>query len=390
MIPLTQEQKFKFRLRAEKEASQSVQSLQPNPQSIADRSSEFGSVTKTPTMLERVGKNLTQQSTRPLGLLGGVGVAMSAAGVPEEEAFPIIGQGVGGMASGFTGVGLLGATGGATVGQGLRQLSKKSRGEKTDLSALPKEAALTGAIEGLTRGVGGAFFRRQIANKELSNLGKQLGKMKEAMANNPNLTAQSKPILDTLENAYSYLPDPLKSGKVSAKISKWIKHLKQNPNMHAKDLILMEEDLGQAATYGQFKKGVFQPATDIPNKAMNTIAKTGRTQTSGIVDDLAELGGQKGFKKTSMKISKLRDRYPDIDPTKSYGSFGGRVGTAIAATTLTGNPLAGVGAYAAEKVLQNPSLRNSLFSLFNKPVLKSIGKTAKLGTTETLRRLQGA
>src|SRR3990167_1052245 len=324
-----------------------AQPQQSEPDSMADRSAKYGSITRTPTNTERIVKNLTSPETKPLGITGPMGLVASALGHKEEDVLPMVGQAVGGGLGGF-----LGATGGSMLGRTASEAVAPLRGKQIDPMNIAKEGLVTGAIEGLTRGSGKIFFRKQIADETLKGLGKQLGQMKDAMASNPELRAASQPILDTLETAYNSLPEPVRTGQASKTIRGWIKHLKANQEMSAKDLILMEEQLGNAADFGVYRKGVLQPAVEVSNPATNKIAKAGRSQVSDIVDQLAESGGQTGFGGISKKIAKMRARFPEIDPSKAYGSFGTRIVSSGLATAATGNPLVGGATYLGEKALQ--------------------------------------
>ena len=353
---------------------------------IAKASGEYGALTKTPTMTEKIGTNLSSPETRPLGLTGGLGVAMSAIGVPEEDILPAVGQGVGGLASGFTGAGTIGATSGAMVGQGLKQTMKNFRGQKPNYGEVGKEGLVTGAIEGATRGVGGFVFRRQIANEALQNLGKQLGQMKESMSKNPSLKAPVHDIYSNMRAAFDSLPEPVQQGSVANKIKHWLKFMSNKSELTAKDLILMETDLGKAAKFGEIEKGAFIPATEIPNPATNKIAKTGRNEVSNIVDNIAEEGGQKGFKDISSKIAKLLKDPDKTDVTKATGGVFQRLAAGGAVGTMTQNPLAGLGTYLAMQTLQSPEVRNRAFKALRSPVGRAIGQGSKLSLSELTRR----
>lgn len=359
-----------------------------NPtQDMKQRSEEFGSIKKTPTVLEKIGSNLTSPKTRPLGLTGGLGVGLSAAGIPEEDILPAVGQGIGGMASGFTGSGFLGATGGATVGQGARQVFKALRGEKPDLSALPKEALTTGLIEGATRGAGNFVFRRQVANEALGNLSKKLNEMKDALSANPNLKAPTHELYAHITDAFDALPEPMKTGKVAQKLKSWTKYMSTRSGLSAKDLINMEADLGKAASYGEMSHGAFIPATEIPNAATNKIARGARTEVSDIVDKLAESNGQKGFAKTSKDISKLLKDPNKTDVTKATGGFGQRLVASGAVGAATHNPIAGAATYLGMQALQSPELRNAAFKALRSPIGSSVDTGTKLALAELARRI---
>jgi hypothetical protein len=355
-----------------------------NPK-VVEESAQHGGISETPGIIEKLGRNLTQKETRPLGLLGGVGVGMSAAGIPEEEALPMAGQMVGSMASGFPGAGILGAAGGASVGQLVEQSLKPLRGKQSDFKEVPMEALRTGALEGLTRGTGKFVFRRQIANDTLKGLNAQLGRMKEEMIANPNLSASSQPILDVLETAYNASPDPVKRGQASQVVRRWIAHMKSKPNLSADDIITMERDLGEAANYGSFKKGVFQPP-NVPNPRMNEVAKAGRTVASDEVEKMSAGAGQKGFGEVSKKISKLLNKYPDFDPSKSGSGFGTRVATSLGVGLGSNSPIAGILTYLGVKASQSPTLRNQMYGVIKNPVAKTAGKSLKALIGESLRK----
>ena len=311
------------------------------------------------------------------GPLGGV--------IAQPEMLPAVGQAVGGIYGG-----LPGAVGGATIGEAGKQSIDFLQGKRKNLDPIEmaKTAGVTGLVEGVTRGAGKLFFRKQLSNELLGKLSKKLGGMKQEMINNPSIQTLSEPIKKTIEEAYSMLPEPVKRGGANNVINRWVSYLNDNPVLNANDLIAMETDLGQAATYGTMSKGVFQPA-EVPNPATNEVAKIGRTKVSDLVEKVSEESGQKGFKETSKKISQLLSKYTDFDPTKAYGSFSGRMGSAVGATALTGNPLVGVGTYAVEKFLQNPSVRNALFKGVRNKVVSTTGTGAKLGITELLKKLFG-
>lgn len=320
-------------------------------------------------------------STIPSALPPGISTAVDTA-FNKTEALPSAGQAIGGTFGGMKG-----AVGGAMVGQaGKQAIDYLKGGDKPDVGAVGKEGLVTGLVEGLTRGTGKVFFRKQIANEALQGLSKKLGAMKKALSDNPQIKSASKPILDSLKTAYNDLEAPLQTGKTAKVLRTWIAHLEKNPNLPAKTLIRLEEQLGKAAEYGEYKKGVFQAATDIANPQANKIARAGRTQVSDIVDDLAEKSGQKGFGKTSKELSKMIAKFPEFDPTKQYGGFGQRLVTSSMAGMATGNPLIGAGAYVAQRTLQSPEVRNALFNFTKNKAAQVAGKGAKLTLSELARR----
>lgn len=358
-----------------------------NPQVIED-SAQHGGMSKTPTQLERMGRNLTQKETRPLGLTP-ISGALSALGIAEEDIFPAVGQ----VAGGYLGSkvplpasGTIGATTGAVGGQYVRQLVRKGlRGKIFDTNELGMEALRTGTIEGLMRGSGNFVFRRQIGNDQLKSLAKQLGQMKDDMIANPNLQAASQPILDIIETAYNSAPEPVKRGTQANAIRRWINYMKQKPNLSARDVIAMEKDLGEVAEFATNKKGFVQPAV-VPNPAMNEIARSGRSEASKVVENLSSQAGQTGFGDISQKIHKLLTKYPDIDPTRTGTGFGTRLVAGGLMGSATQSPLVGIGTYAAMKASQSPALRNTLYSLTKKPAAKATGRTLKALMTESFRK----
>lgn len=353
---------------------------------VAQQSGKFGAMTKAPTAIELIGTNLTAPETKPLGVSGGLGVALSAAGIPEENILPAVGQGVGGMASGFPGAGWVGATGGAVAGQGLKQILKKLRGQEPEFGEMGKEALVTGAIEGATRGTGNFIFRRQVANEALGTLSKKLSEMKKVMSANPELNAPVHDVYSTMREAFDSLPEPMQKGSIANKLKDWLKFMSNKSEVSAKDLILMESDLGQAAKYGQMEKGAFVPATEIPNPAGNTIAKEGRRGVSDIVDELAQQSGQKDWKSISSKISRLLKNPDKTDVTKATGNVFSRLATAGAVGGLTQNPLAFLGTYAGMKLAQSPEVRNTAFRALRSPVGMAVDTGTKLSLAEMARK----
>lgn len=355
---------------------------------IAQASGEFGGISKPPTLAQKIGTNLTSKKTGPLGVLGGAGVVLGASGIPEEDVLPMVGQGVGGMATGFTGSGFLGATTGATLGQGARQVFKTLRGEKPDFGKMGSEALTTGAVEGITRGAGNVVFRRQIANETLGNLGKKLGEMKESLSSNPNLKVPTYDLYSHMTNAFDTLPEPMKTGKVAQRLKAWSKYLSSKSDVSAKDLISMEEDLGKVASYGEMSKGAFIQPSEIPNVATNKIAKSTRNKVSETVDALAESSGQKGFGKTSKKISKLLKDPDKTDVTKTHGNVFGQLAAGGAVGGLTQNPLAGLATFTAMRALQSPQARNLAFKALRSPVGAVVDSGTKLSLSEIARRVK--
>ena len=353
---------------------------------MATRSAKFGAITTPETSVQRVSRRLKAPETRPLGILGLGGVVSSALGKPEEDLLPMIGQGAGGMATGFTGAGLLGATGGATLGQGARQLIKGVRGQKIDLSSLPKEALMTGAIEGLTRGAGQIAFRRQLTNELLSKLGSKLGAMKKAFSANPNISIPSEEIYMPLKEATEQIAVP--HGPQSSIINKWLRFMEKNPTLSSKNLIEHENDLGQVAKYGEIEKGAFVLPSGVKKPEMNVIAKTSRKQVSDIVDKLAETSGQKGFGSVSKRISRILQKPESYNVTKATGGFGQRLVAAGTVGGLTQNPAAGAGTYFAMQALQSPEFRNLLFKGAKSIPGQVLTKGAKLTMSELARRIR--
>jgi len=348
-----------------------------NPQQ-ASNAGKFGAITREPSMVEKIGRNLTLKETRPIGILPGVGLAMSAAGIPEEEAFPMVGQ-IAGTPGGFGG-----SVGGATLGQAAKQVARGARGQEMNMGDIPREAATTGLIEGVTRGAGKVFFRKQNAGELLKKLGSKLGLMKENISKSEAFIPSSD-FVGNLEAAYNSLPDPLKGGKAGSAIKKWINYGKSTPYLSAKDMILMEESLGNVAEFGAVKKGFFQPAKDVPNPAMNRLAKEARTKASDVVEGLANKSGEKEFGSVSKKVSKILQQWPDLDPSKGYGNFGSRLVASSMAGMVTGSPLVGAGTYLAEKTIQSPEFRNAAFNIVRNPVSRALGTGSKMTLSQLAR-----
>ena len=364
----------------ESEQDSIIESMQKQQApSDEDRAAKYGTITEAPTGAEKLIGRLTSKETRPLGITGGLGVGLSALGIPEENILPAVGQAAG------TPFGFLGSTGGAVAGQAVKQLAQPLRGKSGSIGEVGKEGLVTGLIEGLTRGTGKMFFRKQVAAKTLETVGKELGQMKDAMRSNPAIQINAPQLGANLEAAFANAPDPLKRGPQASVIKDWIKYLKGKKNLSADDVLSLEEHLGETARFGTKKAGIHVSPT-VKNPRMNKIAKGGRKEASDIVDTVAEQSGQVGFKKKSMEVHKLLEKFPELDPTKGYGSWSGRMGTAIGTTAVTGSPLAGALAYGAEKAIQSPGFRNAAFGAVTNPIVSGAGTATKLTLSELMRR----
>ena len=342
-------------------------------------------------LIETAMGNLSNPKTKPLSPIGlpelvmnplqnAPRAALSAAGIPEEDAYPMLGQAIGGRA------GFAGAVAGASTGQGLRQIAKsKIRGEDISLGqgakAVGKEAVLTGTIEGLTRGAGKVFFRKQIANKAMQGLSKKLGEMKKVFGADTSVSIPSEEIYLPMKQAMEEVAVP--HGKQASILNRWLKFMDKNPKLNSKQLMEMESDLGQVADYGQYKRGaIVQP--DINKPELNKIAKGSRKQVSDLIDELTGNTGMK-FKETSRKLSKMLQKFPDFDPSKATGGFGSRIMTAGGVTMATGNPLLGIATYLAEKGIQSPEFRNAAFKAIEHPTSKTVGNALRLYATQKAR-----
>lgn len=297
---------------------------------------------------------------------------------------PMAGQAIG---SGLGGG--VGATAGAMIGQSANQAIKAIPGQKfiqegkPSIGEVGKEGLITGLIEGVTRGTGKLIFRRQIANKQLSDLGMKLGEMKKALSANPNLGVASEEVYLPLKQSMEEVAVP--HGPQSTIMNKWLRFMEKNPKLSAKNLIEMEKDLGEVAKYGEFEKGAFVAPT-IKKPALNSAAKDSRRQVSGIVDTMAEESGQKGFGDISRKISKLLENPDKTDVTKSSGHFLNRVIAGSAAGGITQNPLVGIATYLGLEGLQSPELRNAAFKVAQKPAAKAAGTATRLTLADLARK----
>ena len=374
MEPLSEQEEFEFRLRAEKESGRNSQL---NPEKLQEDSEKYGSIRRAPSILEKIVTNLTSPKTRPLGGAGLLGLISSATGHPEEHLYPMIGQ-LAGSGS------FLGSVGGSMAGQGIKQAVQPLRGNKPDLGEVGREGLVTGAIEGATRGAGNFIFRRQIANNLLSQLGKKLGSMKQAISANPDLSIPSDQIYFPLKQAVEEIAVP--HGPQSTIINKWLRFMENNPSLSGKHLIELESDLGEVAKFGEIQKGAFVMPSGVKKPSLNSIAKETRRGVSNAVDKLAEEGGQKGFGDVSKQISKLLRNPETTDVTRATGGFGSRLVATGAVGGLTRNPLAGIATYFGMQMLQSPELRNLAFKTLKSTPAKIATTGSKLTLAELARR----
>jgi len=237
------------------------------------------------------------RSTLPSALPAGISTAVDTI-ANKPETLPAIGQSLGSR------FGLKGSVGGAMLGQAGKQASEFLQGgPKPDIGEVGREGLTTGAIEGVTRGLGAGIFRRQYANKSLQELGKKLGEMKKAFGENKAISVPAEQIYMKLKGAMDDVA--VASGPQSATIKRWLGFMEKNPNLTSKNLMELESDLGEVANYGVMKKGAFVQPSNIKKPVVNAIAKEGRKDVSNLVDDLAEQSGQKGFGKTSEELRKM-------------------------------------------------------------------------------------
>jgi len=330
-----------------------------------------------------LGQSIKQSisSTLPSALPAGISTAVDTV-INKPEVLPAAGQSLGGMATGFTGAGVLGATAGAMVGQaGKQAIEYLKGGYKPNIGEVGKEGLITGLVEGATRGLGRGIFRRQYTNKALQELGGKLGEMKKAFGANKTISVPSEAIYMKLKGAMDDVA--VASGPQSSMIKKWLSFMERNPNLTSKNLMELESDLGEVANYGVMKKGAFIQPSNIKKPVVNAIAKEGRTDVSNIVDDLAEQSGQKGFGKVSKKVSKILSNPESHDITKTSGGVISRLIAAIGAGGLTRNPFASVPVYYGLQAIQSPELRNLAF----KGIESGGGKVASQGARTTLAEL---
>lgn len=374
MAAISEQEEFEFRLRAELEAQQDT----PQPETMAERSAKYGSITRTPTAMEKIGNNLTSPKTKPLGLLGPAGLGLSAFGVPEEDVLPMAGQ-IAGTPAGF-----LGATGGAMAGQGIKQIVQPLRGKSVDVKEVGKEGLITGLIEGLTRGTGKLLFKRQMVNETKNVLGRKLGEMKATMSKNPKDVIDSIDIYVPLKESFEKVAVP--HGPQATLINKWLRFMEKNPKLTSRNLIEMEKDLGEVAKYGEFEKGALQMPV-VKKPALNSIAKDTRRQVSDVVDNEAEQQGLTGFGETSKKLARILQDPDSYDVTKSTaGGFLSRVLASAAAGGVTQNVPVAAATYLGMQALQSPEARNMAFKAVRNPVVRATGTATKLTMSELARR----
>lgn len=322
-------------------------------------------------------KNLTAKETRPIGVLGPAGVISSAAGIPEENLLPMVGQIAGNR------FGMPGSVAGATIGQAARQAVQPLRGNSLDVMALPKEAALTAATESIFRGAGSVFKKNRAVREITEGAGKQLsmalGKLADLSDTTPALSAPSKKFLDVIKPQLDKIKVPI--GSQARILKRWVSVMEKNPNLTARELIELEQDLGEVAKFSSSQAGE-TVLKDFPKKALNKLVKEARNVVSDEVDNLAERAGISGFKELSKKVSKnLAIAYGKdsgvLRTIVTSGALGGLVGTA------TQNPSLGFGISGVGIGLTNPIIKNALYRGIERT---GLGRAATLGLSDIARR----
>lgn len=274
-------------------------------------------------------------------------------------------------------------TGAATASLSPSELASGSSPEM-EAAKVGGLSLLGGASEFIPKTIFKGAFRKNIKREKLEGLLSDIGKVKESIKKNPKATVKSKLLLKKIDDIYNGLADPVRRNATDLK--RWRDYLSKNPEVHGDKILQMERELGSVAKFGGTKGGFMQfmkPKSPVANEA----TKAGRAEASSVYDVLATKQGFPEFATKSKKAASILKRYPDLDPSKGDKDWGERVGAAILASTASGNPFLGFGAYLAEKAMQTGSTKQAAYKLLKSRGVDIFGKGVQKATVGGLATL---
>ena len=351
------------------------------------------------------GKPEKTESLLLRAMRGGPGDVGSLMGMSEKEVqsqamqnresiLPMLGQTIGGTATGFLGAPLLGSTAGATAGQAANQAIRAIPGQRfipegdPSLEDIKGEAIRTGLTEAAFRGPGAAIFRRARIGERLSKAGIALGELKKKLAQ----IYYSKTGLKAgwfqqgINKAISSVDVPF--GPTATMLKKWkrfFKDMPENTPVSARTLEEFRDDIGGSVAWGKNKAGA-RVQMDIDKPALNEAGQELYRVASGRQKEIATKAGIKEFVPLQKEVSGLMKKMPSGDPTKGgsmldmlarSGAIGG-LGYAATHSIPLSALLTGGG-----MMLSKPNVRNALFRAIEKT---GIGRGLTLATTEEIRK----
>lgn len=286
-------------------------------------------------------------------------IASHTAGIAGIVQSPIY-NAIGAIPTAASGVAKLAGEGGKLFAMG----AAYSPDKVGDLGQRALQGVANTILGGAVGGTGAIFFRRQNAANELVNgAGKYLvegrKKLLQLGETDPSFSVPQKDVVAPVLKMYQGVKD--KSGAVGSAVKRWLQILRNEPNnLSPKVLLELEDQLGNVATYSSSKHGAMT-RNEIPNKAMNALAKEWRTIVSDKVDALAQKAGLDKWAESNSKVHKILNAYTKYDPTKGSGNAFTRLITAHAAGAITGIPGAELVTYLGEKALQSPDVKNKFY-----------------------------
>ena len=326
--------------------------------------------------------------------VAGLPSAVSPAENRPEDALPMITQfgtdmamkstPQGRMASLIPGIPMAATTLATTGAEGIRQGTKALRGEGFNIGEIGKTAAITAGTEAVGRTAENALFRTEIGKSAIKgakkHLGNALNRLFEVARTNPTISIMKDDLLGMLDSAYQNIP--FKIGPQSSGLRKVVSTIRNEfPDIIGpQEISATENMLGDIASFDPTKAG------SMKNKMANIAVKEGRTQTSGLLEDMAQEAGVPEVKTASREAHLTQKKYASkkqglaevvSNRVTRPGVIGGVVGKA------SGNPLMGFGAAGADLLFQSEPIKNFLYNLI---VKSGISRGSRVGISEVIRK----
>lgn len=319
---------------------------------------------------------------------------------PSEDLLPAFGQTAGSMiAEAGTGgslrAGGVGGVAGAVAGQAGRQGVKGLRGFKPQWGEVPKEAALTGAMELVTRTVPGLTFFKQYGGKSLKASGQRVQNIaRDVQQKAPFIRFSKNDVIQRINQHLDEIPFERGPQRESLEI------IRDNLAGMKKPLTFdeywqLEQEIGRRAKYAKdvSKSGVFQKGP--PGPRSDAALKLERTRVSGKLDEAATRAGHPEFAKESKNFSRLAKSYSEEELNKGTPLYRGLLGLGLAGgasvPTFYGDDANPALATAATLALLPQKTKTAIFrKVIDTPVMRNLGRTLSLGTAEIMRRINSA
>lgn len=376
---------------------------------------KFGTIQKSGNVLQNAIQAQSGQRYSPFetAISGSVGGPMMAAGGvthAEDAAVPAT-QLVSDLGLDASGIGFIPGvkpaitTALTTAAEGARQGVKSLRGEGFDSGQIKKTAAITGATELASRGIGKLFAGKAASREAVKKGVGELAKMKGALATagdasapvvdastgqimNDTLHIPKHDLLDQMTQEYAKTKNP--SGPAKQVFEKWIEILSDPKVTHVDPRMAMEiqSDFGNAAKFmsegNWIDKLVGQLGNVIKKPGLNQSAKAVRTTASDMTKGMAGKAGISGFGDASNAFSEAK--YDLANTGKDWLGKITRLGE-IPVASYAGHafglhPAVGAIGGILDLIRRSPAAQDAIYKLTS----KGGGAAATTGISELLRR----